>query len=892
MLGGPVAIRTIRQRPEEWIGCQRVIGVLIITAMEATSGGATSATAVVDLLLGGPAHAPALHEGPTTTTYAELRARVAERRRELLVPTRSVVALAGRPSGEWIVSYLAVLAGGHVPLLVGDRRSAIEARWSPAALIEVADGAVRIDHRPDAPAHDLHPDLALLMSTSGSTGSPKLVRLSHQNLVANATAIAASLQLRSDDVAITSLPLHYCYGLSVLHSHLAVGASVVAIDASVVDPCFAAAVARHGVTSLAGVPHTFELLEAAGADRVHATSLRRLTQAGGRMGDEARARWSAHAQRWGADLVVMYGQTEATARMGYLPPNLLDAASPSAVGVAVPGGSFEIRPLPGHDGDDGDVGEIVYRGPNVMLGYATEPADLALGRTVHELATGDLGRIDPSTGLLELVGRRSRFVKPYGLRIALDELERELEADLGTVALTGDDEGVVVAAPGRDRHATSSLVAVRSGLPEHAVAVVEVAELPRTASGKVDHPALLAAARQAPAATVEPHAGADRPSTVLAQVLGRASLPAGTSFVAAGGDSLSYVEASLRLEHLLGSLPDDWQHRPVGELDQLLPGRRRASIDLTVLLRAVGICTVVATHMALVYVPGGAHLLLAVAGYNLSRFQLGLASGRALLGAAGRTIARAAVPAAAVAALVVALTDRYGWTTVALVNNYLGPRTHRHGHWHLWFIEAFVQLVAVTALVLAVPAVRRLDRRWPYLVPLAALGGSLWLRHATWFGIDDPYNLRFRTHAIAWFFVLGWLVHRSTATWQRAATSALILVLVPGTFGRPEREWYIIGGLLLLTWATRVPFPRRAVPVVAALAAASMWILITHFHVWPVADRFLPIGLAYPATLAAGVAVAAGVAAAGRAWTARAPRSERVASGDGLVPRTGVDARV
>ena len=168
----------------------------------------------------------------------------------------------------------------------------------------------------------LHPELALLLSTSGSTGSPKLVRLSDRNVSSNAHTIGSYLELTPDDRGITALPLHYCYGLSVLHSHLAAGASVVLTDASVVDPCFTDALQAHGVTNVAGVPHTFELLERSGRDRLNVPTLRFITQAGGRMAPDRVEQWVRRAERWGAKFYVMYGQTEATARMAYLPPEI------------------------------------------------------------------------------------------------------------------------------------------------------------------------------------------------------------------------------------------------------------------------------------------------------------------------------------------------------------------------------------------------------------------------------------------------------------------------------------------------------------------------------------------------------------------------------------------
>ncbi|MGE3588740.1 MAG: AMP-binding protein, partial [Ilumatobacteraceae bacterium] len=367
----------------------------------------------------------ALIDGDVELTFAQLTQRVESRACDFGLDDRSLVVLAGDRSIEYIVTYLALLHRGHVPLLAGAHADGLAERWDAAAVVTADADSTTIDHRPHEPVA-LHPDLALLMSTSGTTGSPKLVRLSHDNLLSNAESIAEYLDLRATDRGITSLPLHYCYGLSVLHSHLLVGAGVVATEASVVDPCFVAALERHGVTNVAGVPHTFELLERSGPERLHVPSLRLVTQAGGRLGPDAVRRWIGRTASWGVDFFVMYGQTEATARMAYLPPEL-GLARPETIGRAIPGGSFHLR----RDDDLPEgVGELVYRGPNVMLGYAVERTDLVRGRDIDELSTGDLARFHEDEGVFEIVGRRSRFVKPLGLRVDLDAVEsmvRELD---------------------------------------------------------------------------------------------------------------------------------------------------------------------------------------------------------------------------------------------------------------------------------------------------------------------------------------------------------------------------------------------------------------------------------------------------------------------------------
>lgn len=208
--------------------------------------------------------APAVVTDHEVLTHAALARRVADRARSW-GPARRLVLVEGANDLDALVAYLAALQHGHVALVVPDgreaQRAAMVAAYDPDI---VCTAGAPDDVRRDASAHELHPELALLLSTSGTTGSPKLVRLSRDNVASNATAIADYLRLTPDDRAITALPLHYCYGLSVLHSHLVAGASVVLTSLSVVDECFWDLFVRTGATSFAGVPHTFDLLATSG----------------------------------------------------------------------------------------------------------------------------------------------------------------------------------------------------------------------------------------------------------------------------------------------------------------------------------------------------------------------------------------------------------------------------------------------------------------------------------------------------------------------------------------------------------------------------------------------------------------------------------------------------
>jgi acyl-CoA synthetase (AMP-forming)/AMP-acid ligase II len=771
-------------------------------------------------------------------SYAELAARADEVAHRIGRGRRLVLVEAANDL-DGIVAYLGALRGGHVVLLVapGDERNkALLGTYDPDVLI---GPSLAVLERHRAPRHELHPDLALLLSTSGSTGSPKLVRLSHENLEANAAAIAEYLGLRAEDRAITSLPLQYCYGLSVLHSHLTVGAGVVCTAASVVDPCFWHAVDRHGVTNVAGVPHTYELLDRTDfAERTH-PSLRLMTQAGGRLAPEDVRRWRGIGEQRGFDLFVMYGQTEATARMAYLPPSLAEHR-PAAVGVAIPGGTFRLEPVE----DAGpDEGELVYSGPNVMLGYAETPADLALGRAVTELRTGDLARIDD--GVVEIVTRLNRFVKVFGLRIDLGRVDGLLrEAGIQAESL-GDDGGVAVAVlDGTDPDAVRTLVAERIGLPPSAVAAATVAELPRLGNGKTDRPALLGLVRERdrPAAP-DPDAGSV--ATLLGALLGATPGPDDT-FVSLGGDSLSYVEASVALEERLGRLPADWHLQPIAWLEAL-PGKGDgarslvARVETGVLLRAVAIVLIVGNHAGAFLIAGGAHLLFAVAGFNAARFQVSS-------GAWGRSIARIAVPSMLWIGGAVVLDDGFGVSHALLVHGLLDGT----GRWIYWFIEALVQVLVVSALVMRVPAVRRFEQRRPFLLPALLLVPALAVRFDL-IEVGAQHLIRFRPHEIAWIFLLGWLAARATTPRQRIFVSAVALAAVPGFLVTGARDAVLLAGLLLLVWVATVPVPRGAPRLVGPVASASMYIYLTHVQVHPLVSGRSPV-LGILASLAVGIA--------------------------------------
>jgi acyl-CoA synthetase (AMP-forming)/AMP-acid ligase II len=892
------------------------------------------------LVLPAPAGTPA--EGARVVTYHDLATRVAAVA-DRLGPTRRLVLVEPTPTLEGVVTYLGALAGGHVVLLcpvgAATAHERLVAGYDPDVVVhrsgQGTDRTWVLRERRPGTAHTLHPDLALLLGTSGSAGSPKLVRLSAENLTANAESVALSLGITEADRAVTTLPLSYCYGLSVLHSHLTRGASVVLSEHSVIDEGFWRTVEDLGVTNLAGVPHTFDLLDRAGFSDRSCPALRLVTQAGGRMAPERVAAVAGLGARRGWDLVVMYGQTEATARIACMPAGLA-VHRPDAVGRPVPGGRIRILPhspadagtpddgngveaAPGEIGVEaapGEIGEIVFEGPHVMLGYAHGPGDLALGRTVTRLRTGDLGRIGPD-GLLEVTGRLSAVIKVFGVRIDLERAEASL-ADLGLTGLAaGRDDRLDIAVECCAHPAmVRSVLAAEFSLPPSTVRVVAVGQLPRTPNGKPDRTAVTAlveAGTRCAASCAGPPPGhpdhpnhpddvacpaaADRtgaggpaarstdPTSALvalyAELLDRPDADATSTFTSLGGDSLSYVELSVRLEAELGTLPDGWATTPIAGLATRARPQRTpwARVETAVLLRCLAIVAVVGTHANLFTLRGGAHLLLAVAGFNAARFTFPAAPTRERLrdhlNRTGRTLGRIVVPTVCYVGVLAAL-GLYPWATALLVNGPLGPDRWEVA-WHFWFVEALVWIVAATGLLLCVPAVRRVRATRPFGVALALVAVGLLPRFDLVHLSTGPE--RGTAQNVFWLFALGWAVAETRTNRQRFVVSAVAVPAVAGYFDVPARNAVVLAGILALTWMPAVRLPRLVTPAVGVVASSSLHTYLTQWQVFPLL-RDVPV-LALVGSLAVGAA----------AW-ALAERVRRTSSRRFRLPthRTGVSA--
>ena len=413
--------------------------------------------------------------------YAELKRMTDEWAAK--VPARSLVFLLVGNNLDSLISYVGCLNHGIVPLMLDvkidgqllQRFKEIyrpDFIWRPGESGYVLEKGQRTE---DEGQRRLYDELALLLTTSGSTGSPKLVRQSYTNIRVNTASIVEYLKLDSSERPITTLPMNYTYGLSIINSHLAVGATILLTEKSIMQREFWNFFTEQGATSFGGVPYTYEMLDKLMFFRRKLPSLRTMTQAGGKILPALHQKFAEYAQREGKNFVVMYGQCEATARMSYLPPErALDKVG--SMGIAIPGGRFELVD-----------GELVYYGGNVTLGYAECAEDLAKGDERHgRLATGDMARVDEE-GFYYIVGRKKRFLKIFGNRVNLDETERLIKGefrDLDCACGGVDDKMRIFITDQAQVQAVRDFVAEKTHLNFMAFDVQFLATIPKNASGK------------------------------------------------------------------------------------------------------------------------------------------------------------------------------------------------------------------------------------------------------------------------------------------------------------------------------------------------------------------------------------------------------------------------
>lgn len=336
----------------------------------------------------------------------------------------------------------------------------------------------------DVPVND---NLSVLLTTSGSTGSPKLVRLSKDNLMSNAQSIAEYLHITSEERPVTGLPMYYSFGLSIINSHMLMGATILLTTASYVEKEFWQFAISNNFTSFSGVPYTFEIMKKLKLWKQPMPTLRTLTQAGGKLSNELLQFFMEKFNPQGVKFYLMYGQTEATARMSYLEPEF-GLSKLGSIGKGIPGGSFKLCDDEGNViSQSNEVGELVYEGQNVSLGYAESASDLIKGDENNGvLHTGDLAYRD-NDGFYFIVGRKKRFLKLFGNRISLDYVETLLKSRLKECVCVGDDSRLVIYTTDKDYSESEIIdfIVERTKILRTVFSVRHIDRIPRSESGKI-----------------------------------------------------------------------------------------------------------------------------------------------------------------------------------------------------------------------------------------------------------------------------------------------------------------------------------------------------------------------------------------------------------------------
>ena len=333
----------------------------------------------------------------------------------------------------------------------------------------------------------VHPQLGLMITTSGSTGSARFVRQSWDNLCRNAETIAGCLGIRASDRTITALPLQYTYGLSILHASFLRGAAMVATRTGVMDGEFWDLVEAEEVTCFHGVPNTYETLCRIGLFEDDFPAMRTMSQAGGKLSRELQEYYGRYAERTGKRFMIMYGLSEATAAVSWLPAEDI-LRKPESVGRVIPGGSVTLEDEAGRPVTGARTrGEIVYRGPNVAMGYARRGEDLALGDEWDgKLKTGDLGAFDED-GYLTITGRLKRTIKMAGHRISLDEIDGMImdELNIPSASVGTDDRLMIFVTEKGEEGPVTALISGRVPAVRSGFRVTTIPAFPKNEGGKI-----------------------------------------------------------------------------------------------------------------------------------------------------------------------------------------------------------------------------------------------------------------------------------------------------------------------------------------------------------------------------------------------------------------------
>lgn len=420
------------------------------------------------------------------------------------LPQRSLVFAMAQNKVSFVAQLLALINQGHVPLLLSteleaDLMKKLTSEYQPRALLLPKSKLEQFHYRPISSLLDyylletknevypLHQDLELLLSTSGSTGSPKLVRFAKGNMAANAHNVAEVFGWTSEERHICSLPINYVMGLNAMFSHLVVGATVLLTDANLMESSFWEFISSQRATNFTGVPFSYELLLRLRPERMDLPHLKTFAQGGGKLSKKTFSRMATLAKKQGWRFIATYGTTETCARCSFLPPEMAEAKTLS-IGMAIPNVVMRLIDSQGHIIKQNHTeGELIIEGNNVSMGYATTRAELNKNDEFKgRYKTGDLAYFDED-GYFYIKGRIHRFIKMLGNRISLDDSEQILKENCNvTTTCIGREDLMIILTPTSEGHEVlRSMIASKLKLQPILFKVIQYDKLPRSSSGKI-----------------------------------------------------------------------------------------------------------------------------------------------------------------------------------------------------------------------------------------------------------------------------------------------------------------------------------------------------------------------------------------------------------------------
>lgn len=424
---------------------------------------------------------------------------------------RSVVLMLCENRVGALAGYIASVENKVVPILLGasvdkDLLEYLLNTYCPAYLWIPCGYELKIPHkeifskygfsliRTENVFCPVNENLSLLMPTSGSTGSPKLVRYKYGNLESNAKNVAVVFGWTKEERPICDLPIHYTMGLNVINSHLYVGARVLLTNYGLMSSDFWNYVKLHKATNFTGVPFSYEILNRLRFTRMDLPYLTTLAEGGGKLTDKMFRELAEFAERGGKRFFATFGTTETSARLAFLPPELA-VIKTGSIGKAIPEGNLKLIDENGSSiVENGVEGELVYSGPNVTMGYALDRNDLKKGdEFCGEYRTGDMA-IRDNDGCYYIVGRKSRFVKLFGYRIGLDDCENLINQEFKIkCACAGTDKLIsiyVVESELKDR--IHDFIAEKTNIMRSSFRVILIDMLPMNEAGKILYSKLMA----------------------------------------------------------------------------------------------------------------------------------------------------------------------------------------------------------------------------------------------------------------------------------------------------------------------------------------------------------------------------------------------------------------